>query len=234
MFGSLIQYLLTIGVPAYTLYALLALPMIALGITFSRYIVGWKSLNIYTNILMTFAFLEAMHITGMEYDIWQGLVIGSILVAPIAVLSLLMQKATSMVRMHYVAKVAGIMSVMALWTLGLVYIYSELGVLNLNTLHPLSMIIFIVVLDPFVKSYIRKGPTKSYKLILNTIGLSALLASIMALPAVHTFIMAFPESTIVAGLLSVGLGRWTGLRLSEVFRFKDININDDDPQHLQK
>ena len=99
----------------------------------------------------------------------------------------------------------------------------------------MALINLIVVLDIFVKSYIRKGPIKSVKLILNTIGLAFVISILMEQPFMQKLLFAHPEITLYSLVIDVLLGRWTGLRLSEYLRFKDINIkSDDDTQHHSK
>lgn len=232
MFASLIQYLLNNGVPEYTLYLLLALPLVTTLITFSRYVVGWKSLNIYTSVLMVYALLEISHVHGAQFNMMDGLTRALILIAPITLLALFLQRASGQMRMHYMSKVSIITTLVSIGVLGMLYVATELSSLSFMLVHPMSFIILIVVLDLFVKSYIRKGPIKSVKLILNTLGLAFAVSALMGQSFMQSLLFSFPEITLYSLVADVLLGRWTGLRLSEYFRFKDINIkSDDDIQH---
>lgn len=232
MFESLIHYLITNGVPEYTLYLLLALPLVTTLVTFSRYIIGLKSLNIYTSILMVFALMEIAHVHGTDFDIVNGLIRGLMLTAPTIILALILQKLSTQMRLHYISKVSIITTLMSMFTLGLLYIGTELNALSFILMHPMALIILIVVLDIFVKSYIRKGPIKSIKLILNTVGLAFVISMLMEQPFMRSLLFSYPEVTLYSLIVDVLLGRWTGLRLSEYLRFKDINIkSDDDTQH---
>lgn len=236
MFEALIHYLISAGLPTETMYALLALPLIAAIITVSRYIVGWKSLTVYTHILLVYAIMAMLQASGTPSvtHTLNGLAMALVVILPIIGISLLIQRSTAMIRMHFTAKVSALMSLLALWMVVLLYIAHEVGFVQLTAIHPLALIISIVVLDPIVKSFIRKGPIKTFKLVSGTLSLSLALGIIMALPATQTLVLGYPSIALVAGIVSIVVGRWTGLRLSEFFRFKDINIDDDDSQHIQK
>ncbi len=235
MFESLIQYLITNGVPEYTLYLLLALPIVTTLVTFSRYFIGLKSLNIYTSILMVFALMEIAHVHGAEFDVFNGLVRGLLITTPMIVIALFLQSVSASMRMHYISKVSIITTLVSVFALFTLYIGTEINALSYILIHPMALIILIVVLDIFVKSYIRKGPIKSVKLILNTIGLAFVISILMEQAFMQKLLFAHPEITLYSLVIDVLLGRWTGLRLSEYLRFKDINIkSDDDTQHHSK
>lgn len=235
MFESLIQYLITNGVPEYTLYLLLALPIVTTLVTFSRYFIGLKSLNIYTSILMVFALMEIAHVHGAEFDVFNGLVRGLLITTPMIVIALFLQSVSASMRMHYISKVSIITTLVSVFALFTLYIGTEINALSYILIHPMALIILIVVLDIFVKNYIRKGPIKSVKLILNTIGLAFVISILMEQAFMQKLLFAHPEITLYSLVIDVLLGRWTGLRLSEYLRFKDINIkSDDDTQHHSK
>ncbi len=236
MFEAFIQYLITAGLPVETLYALLALPVIATAITVSRYIVGWKSLTVYTHILLVYAMMAMIQATGTHSAMHtlNGLAMALVIILPIVFLSLFIQHTTAMIRMHFTAKVSALMALLALWMIVLLYVAHEVGAVQFTAIHPLALIMSIVVLDPFVKSLIRKGSIKTFKLVSGTLSLSLLLSLVMSSPVTQKIILSYPSISLLAGIVSIVVGRWTGLRLSEIFRFKDINIDDDDSQHIQK
>lgn len=232
MFEAFIQYLISNNIPEYTVLVLLYLPIVATFVTFSRYILGWKSLSIYSTVLLVFALLELAHTQGGSFDTARGLLHGSIITGFITFVALGMQSITRELRLHYLSKVSIITAVVTSVVFFMLYIATELQAANFMRLSPMSFIIMILVLDIFVKSYVRKGHKKALLFIGNTIGLAFAIFIIATQPIVRQTVLAYPEITLFTIVINIFLGRWRQLRLSEYFRFKDINIKTfDDIQH---
>jgi hypothetical protein len=64
--------------------------------------------------------------------------------------------------------------------------------------------------------------TASFKTLVSTIGIAASIALVLSLHAVATHLFRYPESLglVMAGQLLIG--RYTGYRLTELFRFQDF------------
>ena len=70
--------------------------------------------------------------------------------------------------------------------------------------------------------------------MINTLGIASVAFLFIALRPVQNIIMSYPEISIITLVINFVIGRWTGLRLTEYLRFKDIDISEPhDTEHHQ-
>ena len=224
MFEAFIQHLIGNRVPEYTIVLLLYLPLVASFVTFSRYVIGWKSLNIYSTILLAFALYHLSRGAAGEIDVITGFVQGGILIFFSAITALLLQMIMSEVRLHYLAKISLAMSAVTGVIFALLYLAGEVANDTFIKLNPIAILIVIIVMEVFIRSYIRKGWRKSLFLVANTVGLAYLIFFVIAQENVKNFVLAHPEVILFTVFFNIIIGRWRGLRLSEYLRFKNIHM----------
>lgn len=235
MFEAFIEYLIIQGIPEYSVVLLLFVPIVVAIIAFTRYVIGWRSLSIYPTILMIFALLELAHTQGSNFEFMQGLSLGLTITGGVSLVALALQSATRDMRLHYLSRVGLIMVAATSIIFGMLYFAAELRALNFMLINPLSVIILIMVLDVFIKSYIRKGSKKAFKLIANTIGLSFVIFGLLSTEFARETVLTYPIISFGMIIPITFLGRWRHLRLMEYFRFKDINLKEahDNERHSQ-
>lgn len=235
MFEAFIQYLISNNVPEYTILVLLYIPVVTTIVTFARYIIGLTSLNIYSSVFLVFSLLEFAHVEAGSFDIQRGLTYGIFSIGFIAIIMYFFQKLTQTLRIHYLSKVSIVISIATAALLAMLYIATEFQAVNFTRLEPAAFLILILMLDLCVRSYARKGQKKAQLLILNTIGLAFLIFILVAQPFIRTLLLRYPETIFYTIIVNVFLGQSRGLRISEYFRFKDINIKEsNDSQHTSK
>lgn len=225
MLAAFLDYLMASGVPEYTIVLLLYLPVVATIVTFTRYILGWKSLTIYASLLMTFAIYDLAQVQG-EVDIVRGFAQGGSFILAASFIAYVFQNFTREIRIHYLAKVSLILTFVTATMFFLLY-----GLLQFNNrtfidLSPLSVVVIILVTDIFIRGFLRKGPEKSAQLILQTVGLSYVLFFIIAQPQIKDFFLNHPEAVLYTILVNIFMGRWRGFRWSEYLRFNHIKLPD--------
>jgi hypothetical protein len=232
MFQAFIQYLISNNVPEYTILMLLYVPVIATLVTFARYFIGLIGLNIYSTILLTFALLELAHTEAGSFDVSRGLLYGILMTVSFSVVIAVLQKLVREFRMHYVAKVSIIMSLLSVVAFLMLYIATEFQAVNFMRLNPAAFVIMITMMDLFARTYVRKGEKKARILVANTIGLAFVIFTLMAQPFVRTGMLHYPEIVFYTIIVNIMVGQSRRLRLSEYLRFKDISIKpSNDPQH---
>ena len=94
------------------------------------------------------------------------------------------------------------------------------------------MVILTGMIERFWTLETEDSTLASFKTLLGTIVVSASIALVLSLHAVVNQMVRYPETLglIVAGQLL--LGRYTGYRLSELFRFRDFLRTDPRPLSL--
>ncbi len=224
MFEAFIQYLISNNIPEYTILILLYLPIVSTLITFSRYIMGWRSLSAYSTVLLVFALLELSHIEGGSFNVVRGLTHGSLITLSLTAIAIGFESIARDVRLHYLSKMSIITTVITTVVFFMLYVAAEIGAANFIRISPISFIIMILVLDIYVKSFIRKGYQKAISRIIKTIVLTFVIFAIVGQTIVQVTVLAYPEIALLSIIINLFLGSWRQLRLSEYIRFKDINL----------
>ena len=82
--------------------------------------------------------------------------------------------------------------------------------------------IMITIVEKFVAAQIEKGSRTAIYLALETLVISLVGFSLISWGALREIIIAYPWLVILTIPFNILLGKWTGLRLSEYLRFREI------------
>lgn len=209
--SPIINFFLNEGVPYPTIILLLMLPIIATFIAFLRQVVGIKAFGIYTPLIVTFAFLAT---NGVKYGI-------TIFLAVILI-GMLMRLALRPFRLLYLPRVAIMLTVVAILILGLLTFGGNLKRTGLASVSIFPILIMITIVEKFVAVQIEKGNGPAVRLALETLIISILGYFIASSRWLIQFISLYPWAILLTIPINVFIGRWTGLRVAEYFRFKEV------------
>lgn len=209
----LIDFFITQGVPLDTIVLLLMLPIVATLVAFFRQIIGIKAFGIYTPSIVTFAFL-AFDPKGIRY--------GIAIFVSIILMGMLSRVLLKWFRLLYLPRVALTLTFVALTTLGLLVIGGSFNRTGLASVSIFPLLIMITLVEKFVATQIEKGDKTAIILALETLGISLVGYSIVRYHVLIELIIAHPWIILLTIPVNIGLGKWTGLRLSEYFRFRKI------------
>jgi len=210
-FSPLIVFFLNQGVPFETVILLLMLPIIATFIAFLRQVVGIKAFGIYTPLIITFAFLAT---NGLKYGIFIFLAV---------ILSgMLMRFVLKPFRLLYLPRVAIMLSVVALVILGTLFLGGNLRRTGLASVSIFPILIMITLVEKFVAVQIEKGDKTAIILTLETLLISIVGFYLASWGGLIGLLASSPWIVLLTFPINFFLGRWTGLRLSEYLRFKDV------------
>jgi hypothetical protein len=209
--SPIISFFLHQGVPFDTIILILMLPIIATLIAFLRQVVGIKAFGIYTPLIVTFAFLAT---NGIKYGI-------AIFVTVILV-GMLMRFVLKPFRLLYLPRVAIMLTVVAIFILGVLTLGGGLRRTGLAAVSIFPILIMITIVEKFVAVQIEKGDRVATILAIETLIISIAGFFIASSPVIIKFIVVYPWTILITLPINVLLGKWTGLRLSEYFRFKEI------------
>lgn len=210
-FNPVVNYFINQGVPFETVVLILMLPIIATFIAFLRQIVGIKAFGIYTPLLITFAFLAT---NGLKYGI-------AVFLAVILA-GMLMRFILKPFRLLYLPRVAVMLSAVALAILFMLALGGSLHRTGLASVSIFPILIMITLVEKFVAVQIEKGNKTAVILALETLLISIVGFYIASWPSLVNLLSAKPWIVLFTFPVNLLLGKWTGLRLSEYFRFKEI------------
>ncbi len=208
-----INFIVEQGVPLQTVALLLMLPIVVTLVAFFRQVIGIKAFGIYTPSIITFALL-AFDPNGLKYGI-------AIFISVIAVgtLSRLLMK---QFRLLYLPRVAMTVSIVSLSILGVLVLGGMFQRTGLAAVSIFPLLIMITLAEKFVATQIEKGSRIALILAVETLVISVTGYFLVSWDTLITLILSHPWIVLVTFVINFSLGKWTGLRITELLRFRTI------------
>jgi hypothetical protein len=209
--NSFVNLALANGVPLETLILVLLLPIIVTVIAFFRQVVGVKAFGIYTPAIITFAFLATN-------DIRYGITIFITVIVVGTATRLLLKH----FRLLYLPRVAIMITIVGFSILLLLIVGGINNRTGLASVSIFPILIMITLVEKFVAVQIEKGGRTAVILALETLLISVVGYYIASWGSLIRLLLTYPWMSLLTIPVNIFLGKWTGLRLSEYFRFRQI------------
>lgn len=205
----LVSAMLVRGVPTQTVILLLVLPVIATILAFFKQVIGITTFGLYTPSIVALSFLVLGWPIGVAFLFF-------ILVTGYATRALMGRW-----RLLYIPKVAIILTVVSVTLLLLMGISTFLGITFTR-----ETVFILLVMSTLAESFLtlktEEGWTAALLGIGETVVVALLCVSLVQWNPFQALLLAYPELILVTILANIFLGRWTGLRLVEYFRFREV------------
>ncbi len=209
----LIRNAVSQGVPVNILVLILLFPVIASFIAASRHVIGLEGFGIYTPAVLAVTFLST------------GLVSGILLFVAILAAATIGREVFKHFRLQYLPRTALMLWAVSLSVFFLLILSPYLlpfGI-DLVTLSIFPILVLILLSENFIEALLSGTQKRAVELTFETILLAALSAIFIRTELVQEFVLFHPEVTILAVFIAnIAVGRYTGLRISEYFRFKPL------------
>lgn len=208
---ELTQFMIFNGVPKELIGLILMLPVVATLIAFSREIIGVKGFGIYTSLIIAYAFVG----TGLT----NGVIIFALVLASGTLIRLFIKH----FRLLYLPRMAIVLTGVA-FTIFLMFVaaafYRQTDFLKIS-LFPI--IIMIPLVEKFIGAQIERGPQTAITLTIETLVLASVSYFIITWGWFTGLVLAWPLALFpIVIVINVLLGKWTGLRLTELIRFREL------------
>ncbi|MCK4525668.1 MAG: hypothetical protein KAU07_04475 [Candidatus Andersenbacteria bacterium] len=213
--SDIIQLIASQGVSVDTIYLILALPFIATLIAAFRQLIGIKSFGIYTPLVLTFAFWAI----GIKYGLAIFIVI---FITGTAVRYILKN-----FRLLYMPRMAIVLTVISLAILALLAVGGYFQKTGLASTSILPILILITLIEKFISTQVEKGFRTAAILSLETLVISIAGYYFIIWDTFRDLVLNHPEYILLLFAVNIFLGKWTGLRLREYFRFREVTKNID-------
>lgn len=189
---------------------LLLLPIAALIICVFRNVIGLQSFGTFAPALIGLAFRS---LEGMP---------GILVFVSIVMIGWGMRRVLDRYHLLQVPRTAFMLSLVVLVLIGAIVAanYEDLAATRYVSLFPI--IILTGMIERFWTLEAEDGTASSFKTLLGTMVIAATIALSASIPAVLTHMVNFPETLGVIMACQLLIGRYTGYRLSELFRFRDL------------
>ena len=213
--SEIINLIASQGVSIETIYLILALPFIATLIAAFRQLIGIKSFGIYTPLVLTFAFWAI----GIKYGLAIFIVI---FITGTAVRYVLKN-----FRLLYMPRMAIVLTVISLAILALLAIGGYLQKTGLAATSILPILILITLIEKFISTQVEKGFRTAAILSVETLAIAIAGYYFIIWDQFRNLVLEHPEYILLLFIINIFLGRWTGIRLSEYLRFREVIKNVD-------
>jgi len=199
------------GVPTNTIVLVLMLPIIAAIAAFSRQVIGFKSFGIYTPTVTAVAFVAT------------GLKVGLALFIVIVLTTTLSRYVLRYLKILYLPRTALILFFVSMAMFITLFFGSMLDIVRIETISIFPILILITLTENFVNIQLDKNLRQAAVITAETLVLAVIGFLIMQWSYLQKIVLINPELTFVAIIAFIILiGRWTGLRLVEYLRFREV------------
>jgi hypothetical protein len=209
LFSSLVNVMLSKGIPSQTVILLLVLPVIALILTFLKQVIGITTIGLYLPSIIALSFLALGWPLGILFLLF-------IIIAGYAARALLRP-----FRLLYIPKVAIVLTVVSIILLLLMGVSAFIGItFSRETIF--ILLIMSTLSESFLNIKTEQGLTNALMGVGETVLASLICVFIVQWNVFQSMILAYPELILLTVIANIALGRWTGLRLMEYVRFREV------------
>jgi len=209
--SPIIKFFMFQGVPFETVILILILPIIATLIALLRQVFGIKAFGLYTPLIVTFAFLAT---NGIKY--------GIIIFVLVILSGIIMRFVLKPFRLLFLPRVAIMVTVVALFILVMLTAGGSLRRTGLAAVSIFPILIMITLVEKFITVQIEKGTKTAAILAAETLAISILGYYLASWTMLISLLATYPWIVLITIPINIALGKWTGLRAQEYFRFKEV------------
>lgn len=211
LLSRMVDAMLERGIPTQTILLVLLVPLIVAVITFLRQVVGLNTMGLYVPVTMALAFV----VLGPGIGILSVL---AIFAAGIGVRALLRR-----VRLLYVARIGLATSLVTLLLLATLLASAVLAPGSIPNLAIFPILILTLITERTYNVIAERG-LRSSLLVFAETTVVALVASVVAgeWEWLRASIVTWPEIALLIVLIQLLIGKYTGLRATELLRFREL------------
>jgi hypothetical protein len=189
---------------------LLLLPIAALIVCIYRNIIGLESFGTFAPALVGLAFRDLGSLPGI------------LVFVSIVLIGWVMRRVLDYYHLLQVPRVAFLLSLVVIVLIAAIVAanYQELPATKYISLFP--MVILTGMIERFWTLEVEDSTASSFRTLLTTLIIAASISLFLSLHAVVRHMFRFPETLGLVMAAQLLIGRYTGYRLSEIFRFRDF------------
>ena len=197
-----------------TFSLILMVPLGALLVVFMRTFVGVQTFGTFMPILIAIAFRETQLLWGV------------ILFTVIVFIGLLIRLYLERLRLLLIPRLAAILVIVVIIMLVISYFTSRLGLDRLLSISLFPMVILAMTIERMSITWEESGAQTALVQGFGSLVVACLGFLIMTNPHLTYLMFAFPEFLFVVLGICIWMGRYTGYRISELFRFREIQSSN--------
>ncbi|HOY61393.1 MAG TPA: 7TM domain-containing protein [Candidatus Woesebacteria bacterium] len=197
------------GVPENTVALLLLLPLVATLVSVIHYVIGFSGYGIFMPTMMAVALLAT------------GIGSGLILFLVILVITLLSNLLVKKLKLHFWPARSITLLFVSLGTFGVMVLTSFIKIVDVSKISIFPILFMILLTEEFVRTQLIKSKKEAVSLTAGTLVLAVVGAMIMGVDGIEGMVLKRAEMVIlIVVVINVLVGRYGGIRLTEIKRFK--------------
>jgi hypothetical protein len=209
-FAFWIQRAIQEGIPSNTIVLILLIPVFATIVTFVRTVIGLPSLEMLVPIVLAYVFVAI------------GVATSLVILTAIILAAFFSRRLMSSVQVMFFAKRSISLMFLAFFVLAaltFVSVFDPKSIVNLS-IFPLLMLILMG--DSIVAVHLHKSIRETLIIATVTIALGLIGYVLATAIPVRDIIILYPEVVLLTLVINFLIGRYFGLRLTELVRFKSF------------
>jgi len=193
-----------------TYHIILLIPIGALLLVFLRNVIGIKTFGTFMPVLIALAFRETQLL-------W-GLILFSLVIA----FGLTVRFYLDRLKLLLVPRLASVLIVVILLMTAITIISSDLGLERGLSIALFPMVIMTMTIERMSIVWEERGMKEAMQQGLGSLAVAALAYMVMTNQLISHLVVVFPELLLVVLAFCLLLGRYSGYRLLELIRFRDL------------
>lgn len=189
---------------------ILMIPIGATVVAFARNVVGVVPYGTFMPTLVAVSFRDT------------GFLFGAIMFTTVMAVAVSINYLLMKLRLLHIPRLTIIITLVVLSILGVSVICIKAGLTNGAAVSLFPMAILSLTSERFTQTMILDGPKDAVKRLLVTFLVSGACFLAIDWTALQMVVVAFPEILMINVAINLVIGSWTGLRLVEVGRFRDL------------
>lgn len=210
--ANLVNYsLLSLPLQAQGVYrVLLMIPVGAFIMLLLRNLIGIKTYGTFMPILIALAFRETQLLAGI------------ILFTLVIAAGLLVRFYMERLRLLLVPRLTAVLIVVVLLMAAVSVLSNRLGIEVGLSVALFPMVILTMTIERISVTWDERGANQAMREAVGTLAVAALAHLVMSWPPIEHVVFVFPEVLLLLFSITLILGRYSGYRLSELFRFRNL------------
>ncbi|KKS95916.1 MAG: hypothetical protein UV71_C0002G0026 [Microgenomates group bacterium GW2011_GWC1_43_13] len=200
-------------VPANTIVLLLLLPIVAFVIAFTRNVIGVRGFGIFLPAALSVVFVAMGPVIG----------IGLFFVIVIVSTSMRLVLRKLKVKLQYLPRMAFILWAVVLGVLGVLFLAPIVKFPDLANVSIFAVLFLVLLAEDFTRVQLGKSAKTAISLTFETLILSLISFLFLTFQPLQRYVLLNPEiSLLVIAFADLLLGKYTGLRVMEFYRFRKL------------
>lgn len=209
-FAYAVQHAVDVGVPANTIFVILALPLLAMLVAFVRHVIGLPTLGLYVPIALSITLVST------------GVAAGMVLLVSILLAATLAKFLLKRLKIMQLPKVALSMFVVALCIFATLTFSAQYGFLVVRQLSIFPLLLLILLSERVVELQLERTLPETFLITAITCLLAIAGYFVLTNPVIQNTVLLYPELVLLLIPANILIGRYFGLRLTEYYRFKPL------------